>query len=105
MKITLTIDTLSDVLIVGVSDIPKKLAEQAMSAEDACGAYDGLETLIGDELRANLAQLVDGAHMGPVIEYGGNLYYALLAGFESVTKLIVTEGFYPFNLWKSEDHD
>jgi len=105
MKLTLTIDTLSDVLIVGVSNIPKSLASQAMSAEDACGAYDGLETLIGDELRANMAQLIDGAHMGPVIEYMGNLYYAQGAGFESVTKLIVTEGFYPFNLWKTEDHE
>jgi len=76
MKFSLVMDTITDVLIVSVSDIPKKLAAQAISVEDACGAYDGLETLIGDELRANMAQLIDGAHMGPVIEYMGNLYYA-----------------------------
>lgn len=104
MKLTLVMDTIADVLIVGVSNIPKQLASQAMSAEDACGAYDGLETLIGDELRANLAQLVDGAHMGPVIEYMGNLYYTPTDGFESVTKRIVNEGHYPFNFWK-QDHE
>jgi hypothetical protein len=105
MKLTLNIDAASEVLFVRVSDIPKKLAQQAISVEDACGAYDGLETLIGDELRANTACLYDGSHMGPVIEYGGSVYYTQSAGFESITQRIVTEGYYPFNYWKQEDHE